>query len=134
MGITWYNKGTVRHKSVDNSVSVSSYGIYFLASDTEAYKLYDYKYVVVGTDEDKNIYVKFADEFDGDSCVYTAIRKEGKTSISRSVFIGCTKFMADNYTFDNHRVKRTLLRITDKSAVRDKELLFKVVIQEGDKK
>lgn len=78
MGITWYNKGTVRHRSVDNSVSVSSYGIYFLASDTEAYKLYDYKYVVVGTDEDKNIYVKFTNKFDGNSCVYTAIHRQSK--------------------------------------------------------
>lgn len=134
MGITWYNKGTVRHKQVDNSVSVSSYGIYFLASNTEAYKLYDYKYVVVGTDEDKNIYVKFTNKFDGSSCVYTAIHKEGKTSISRSVYVGCTKFIADNYTFNNHRVKRTLLRITDKTAASDKELLFKIVIQVGDKK
>lgn len=134
MGITWYNKGTVRHKSVDNSVSVSSYGIYFLASDTEVFKLYDYKYVIVGTDEGKNIYVKFTNEFDGSSCVYTAIHKEGKTSISRSVFVGCTQFIANSYTFDNHRVKRTLLRITDKSAASDKELLFKIVIQEGDKK
>lgn len=134
MGITWYNKGTMRHKSVDNSVSVSSYGVYFLASITEAFKLYDYKYAIVGTDEDKNMYVKFSNEFNGDSCVYTAVHKESKKSIYTAVSIGCVKFMADKYTFENHRVKRSLIRIMDKALVGNKEILFKIVMHDGDKK
>lgn len=131
MKITWYDGTNSRVKKTD-VVSVSSYGIYFLSDTSIGEKLSEYKYSFVGQDERKNIIVVFTNNVKNGAVPYSPVVTSYRGSANYGISVNCSKFMKDNYTFTNSRVKRVFSRVYNAEGVDNTDKVYCIDTLERD--